>query len=359
MIRHLRLAIACVVSLVLAANCPRAAAGFVTGSDFLYFSAKSWTANGSLLNDFSQSQPKPYFETYDAFAVDTHRGIVYMFGNTLGEITGVPYSLNTGAPLFTYDNINGIITSLTGNAVDLQFAYTINNGMTPAFYGIADPKFSDDSLGRNVLEAIRYKFAGSSYIESIHGDTGAVLQQVDAPAAAPNLSSIALGRGSNAALYAAGSGGGIYIYDNFRWHGLIPTAAPQLLVPGVTGELDVGLDNSLYVTSSGSIHRYNGTTGADLGTFLSPADIGGNYISAAEFALNGDLYVLAAVAPQASRMVYRVNGMTGQVLSSLSGAGFYGSTKIIPTPVPEPATFSLAVVASAGFARRRRVAVRA
>jgi hypothetical protein len=339
------------------AFCSRASALVVTGYDPSASGVRSWTEGGTFLRDLSAfHQPMPFFETYDGFAVDPHRRIVYLFGNTLGEIKGVPFALDTGAPLFTEVSDRRRLL-YTGNAVDLKFSYEVEGVFPPPNYGILDPKFSDDILGRNVLESIRFRNGGPNFIESINADTGAVMQQVDAPGAR----SIALGRGANAALYASGNRNGIYIYDNFRAHSALPfTLTPRLLVPDVTGEVDVAPDNSLLVNIGGVLRRYDGVTGADLGVFLDTTALGGHRFGTIEFGPNGDLYVLSLQGPQGSTptwVQYRLNGQTGAVISSFTDPRLSGSSKIVPLGVPEPGAFSLAVAAILGLERRRRVAV--
>jgi sugar lactone lactonase YvrE len=99
---------------------------------------------------------------------------------------------------------------------------------------------------------------------------------------------------------------------------------------GLTRPYDIlfGPDGNLYVTEGGAfggvggnaVKRYNGTTGAAMGTFVLPASGGLNQASGMTFGPDGNLYV----ASNGSDQVLRYNGTTGAFIDAFVAAGSGG-----------------------------------
>ena len=86
---------------------------------------------------------------------------------------------------------------------------------------------------------------------------------------------------------------------------------------GYVEGLTFGPDGNLYVTDSGGqgrVERYNGTTGAYIGTFARPSDPGG-----ITFGPDGNLYV----ANRGGNDVLRFNGTTGALIDTFVAASTY------------------------------------
>jgi DNA-binding beta-propeller fold protein YncE len=109
--------------------------------------------------------------------------------------------------------------------------------------------------------------------------------------------------GSASALVASGSGG---------------LSGPRDLV--------VGADGNIYVASAGtgSVIRYNGSTGQLIGTFVAPGSGGLGDPFGLTFGPDGNLYVGSRGTPYGTNSVYRYNGTTGGIINTFVTAGSGG-----------------------------------
>jgi len=120
--------------------------------------------------------------------------------------------------------------------------------------------------------------------------------------------------------------------------------------------LDFGPDDNLYLSTPTSIDRYNGTTGAFLGTFIPQGAGGMSGLASFDFGADGLVYVNDA----GNSRILRFDATTGAFRDVfITPDQYYHSEyvnqlNLIAVAVPEPATGFLLPLAAAALVRRHR-----
>lgn len=263
------------------------------------------------------------------------------FGQGLlsGGVTG--FAFNPGGNVLVLES-SGTVRSFSGTT----------NTLLGTFATVGGTNFQSGlTFGPNGdLYSTRNLTGVGTQIVRMNGVTGAVSATYDAP------SGVA---GSNFAKLAFGTGGDIFVGYNdgagIRRYNGTTGAFVGTFVPNISvADLSFGTGGDLFAVTGGIISRYNGVTGAAGGVFATPpTSMFGNALVGLAFGTDGDLF-----SSDNTGSILRYNGTTGALAGTfVSGSNFgsVGAYAFAPAPVPEP-TGILAVfgLAAAGLAARRR-----
>jgi hypothetical protein len=199
------------------------------------------------------------------------------------------------------------------------------------------PIYTSAGQNNNSWQVKRLSFATDSLIETINPPTAQV------------LADIALST-SGTTLYAAGTSG---IYKYLRASGNFHTIPPELLIPGVDGNLALGL-GLLYVRNfaNGDVERYDSALGDYIDTIISHTAYPN--LGTIQFGIDGNLHVYQGGA---SPKILKFNSITGGFLSSTPNSQLENSRIFYVVPEPSAAMLlSLGIAASVGRDARKRFA---
>ncbi len=196
----------------------------------------------------------------------------------------------------------------------------------------------------------------------LNGATGALITTVDAGGIMNDPEGVT--RGPDGNIYVADAGGN----DVLKFNGTTGAFMGTFVAAGSGGLIGsrgvaFGPDGNLYVTSfnTNQVLRYDGTTGAFLGVFAS-ATGGCSGLSLPRdltFGPDGNLFV----GSFGSGDIFEYNGSTGACITDFipAGTGDLGGPTFLAfgeeattTPVPEPASITLVASALAGLAALKR-----
>ena len=289
-------------------------------------------------------------ETYDAgVALTPDLAKLYTLVNTLGFSNYV----------IAADTSTGQFRAADTFALSQQFPPLSGDNNYIGVSGIVQPLIAGDEL----FTLSRANFPGGGpenwQIKRFDLATHALLEVINPPTT-QHLQDIAVDP-LTSRLYASGTAG-IYSFNRtFSFtppssFGFVYGTTPQLLIPGVSGNLAIG-PGLLYVKNSanGDIQRYT-TSGAFIDTFISHNAYPN--LGTIQFGVDGNLHVYQGGSgfPPASNIL-KFSGINGNLLSSTPNS-YLTNQRITFVPVPEPASWLVLVIGAAVCSCSRRTTAR-